>query len=259
MEYRGYAALKRELYRLKWSEEQLPKDMNPTTETLESIVEALDDIVYVSDIVTYEMYYLNPAGQRLTGVHDYKGQKCYKVIQGKDDPCEFCTNSCLRKDRFYIWEWDNKILKRHFILKDKLIPWRGKLARLEVAVDITNREFVSQAVREKLDFAENILACARALAEESDMEQATKRMLASVVDFTRQTVRTCSNRRLAHSSCGTIPMSGAGRVLSQSRESCRKYQHLSWNAGSICSKKMPRYLLPTWMICGRATRRSGRF
>lgn len=183
MEYRGYAALKRELYRLKWSEEQLPKDMNPTTETLESIVEALDDIVYVSDIVTYEMYYLNPAGQRLTGVHDYKGQKCYKVIQGKDDPCEFCTNSCLRKDRFYIWEWDNKILKRHFILKDKLIPWRGKLARLEVAVDITNREFVSQAVREKLDFAENILACARALAEESDMEQATKRMLASVVDF----------------------------------------------------------------------------
>lgn len=182
-EYAGYAALKGELSRLKWSKEQLPRDMCPTTDTLESIVEALDEIVYVSDLVTYELYYLNPAGRRLTGVHDYKGRKCYKVLQGKDDPCDFCTNGCLKKGSFHIWERDNQVLKRHFILKDKLIPWHGKLARLELAVDITDREVVSQAVREKLDFAENALSCAKTLVEEPDMEEATRRMLASVGEF----------------------------------------------------------------------------
>ena len=182
-EHEGYAALKKELSRLKWSKEQLPRDMCPTTDTLESIVEALDEVVYVSDLVTYELYYLNPAGRQMTGVHDYKGRKCYKVLQGRDDPCEFCTNDCLKKGSFHIWERDNQVLKRHFILKDKLIPWHGKLARLELAVDITEREVVSQAVREKLDFAENVLSCAKTLVEEPDMEQATRQMLEAVGEF----------------------------------------------------------------------------
>ena len=178
-----YMELRGALRQLKWSKDLLPREMPPTIETLESIVEALDEIVYVSDLSTYELYYLNPAGRRLTGVYDYKGRKCYKVLQGKDDPCEFCTNRCLKKESFHIWEWDNKLLKRHFILKDKLIPWHGKLARLELAVDVSEREIVSQGVREKLDFAENMLTCAKALAEEPDMERATSRMLSSVVEF----------------------------------------------------------------------------
>lgn len=182
-EYQARNEQIRQLHHLKWSKEQLPQNMSLTSETLESIVEALDELVYVSDPMTYELYYLNPAGRRLTGAYDYKGRKCYKVLQGKDSPCEFCTNKKLQKDQFYIWEWDNKTLKRHFIVKDKLIPWHGKQARLEVALDISEREILSQAVREKLGFAESTLACIRALAEEKDMQQAFRRMLACVGDF----------------------------------------------------------------------------
>ena len=184
-EYQAEMARREALQNVSWNKEQMPNDMFATTEALEGIVEALDEIVYVSDLVTYELYYLSPAGQRLTGVHDYQGRKCYKVLQGKDDPCEFCTNSCLQRERFHIWEFDNKELKRHFILKDKLIPWHGKLARLELAVDISQQELLSKNVREKLDFAENVLICAKALAEEPDMEQATMRMLTTVGEFYR--------------------------------------------------------------------------
>ena len=183
IEHLGNDALKKGLSGLKWSKDQLPKDMPATTGTLESIVESLDEMVYVSDLVTYELYYLNPAGQHLTGVYDYKGRKCYKVIQGKDEPCEFCTNSCLKKEQFYIWEQDNPELKRHFIMKDKLIPWHGKLVRMELAVDVSEREILSQAVQEKLDFAEKALTCAKTLAEEPDMKRATNQMLASIADF----------------------------------------------------------------------------
>ena len=150
---------------------------------LDTIIGALDEIIYVSDPATYELYYLNPAGRRLTGVYDYKGRKCYKVLQGRDDPCDFCTNHCLKPECFYAWEWENPYLNRHFLLKDKLILWRGKPARLEYAMDVTDQELVSQAVQEKLDFAQNVVSCAQSLAAEPEMERAIQQMLSSVGEF----------------------------------------------------------------------------
>lgn len=183
-EYSSRLLLQQKLRSFHWSQGQVsPQDMFSTPETLKTILDAMDEVIYVSDRVTYGLYYLNPAGRRLTGVYDYQGQKCYKVLQGKDDPCEFCTNSCLKKDSFYIWERDNKMWNRHFILKDKLIPWRGKMARLEIALDTTEQEVVSQKVRETLDFAQNVLGCAQVLASESDMERATMQTLKLVGEF----------------------------------------------------------------------------
>lgn len=182
-EYRSNMALKEQMCQLKWGKHQMPGDMSPTTESLETILESMDEIIYVSDPTNYELYYLNPIGCGLTGVYDYKGQKCYKVLQGKNSPCEFCTNDKLKKDSFYIWERDNQLLNRHYILKDKLIDWRGKWCRMEIAIDISKQEILSQGVREKLDFAENVLACAKVLVEVPDMEQATQQMLALVGEF----------------------------------------------------------------------------
>lgn len=175
--------LQKALRGFHWRAGRFPTDVVSTPESLKTVLDAMDEIIYVSDLVTYELYYLNPAGRRLTGVYDYQGQKCYKVLQGKDDPCEFCTNDCLRRDSFYIWERDNKLLNCHFMLKDKLIPWRGKMVRLEIAIDVSEHEMVSQRVREKLDFAQSVLACAQVLAEESDMKQATLHMLQLVGEF----------------------------------------------------------------------------
>ena len=163
--------------------ESVPLPREVPEENPGAIIEALDEIVYVSDLATYELYYLNPAGQRITGAHDYKGRKCYKVLQGLDEPCSFCTNGCLKKDSFYFWEWSNKLLGRHFMLKDKLIQWRGRPARLEIAIDVTEREVVSQRVREKLDYAQSVLSSAKVLAEEEDMDRAVQRLLAQVGDF----------------------------------------------------------------------------
>ena len=181
--YTSRVRLQKALRGFQWNPGSFPTDIVSTPETLKTVLDAMDEVIYVSDLVTYELYYLNPAGRRLTGVYDYQGQKCYKVLQGKDDPCEFCTNDCLKRDSFYIWERDNKLLNCHFILKDKLIPWCGKMARLEIAIDVSEHEMVSQRVREKLDFAQSVLACAQVLAEESDMKRATLHMLQLVGEF----------------------------------------------------------------------------
>lgn len=147
------------------------------------ILDAEDDIFYLADVDTYELYYLNPAGQKIFGTKDYHGKKCYKVMQGKDSPCEFCTNHLLCRDSFYIWEYKNEYCGRRFLLKDKLIPYKGKNTRLEVALDITKQEYVSEAAKERLLFAEKILDYIQTLSANSDYDETVNKVLASLGDF----------------------------------------------------------------------------
>ena len=148
-----------------------------------TILEAENDIFYLSDMDTYELYYLNPAGQRIFGVRDYEGRKCYKVLHGVDEPCSFCTNSRLRQDSFYVWENQNAYCGRHFLLKDRVVNYRGKKVRLEVALDITKQEYVSQATRERLAFADKIVGYMDTLSTHADYKEAVDQVLASVGEF----------------------------------------------------------------------------
>ena len=56
------------------------------------------DPFYISDIETYELLHVNEAGRRLFKVPldaDLEGVKCYEFLQGRDEPCPFCTNHLL--------------------------------------------------------------------------------------------------------------------------------------------------------------------
>lgn len=139
-------------------------------EEISSIVENLDEVIYVSDVDTYDMYYMNQAGRRLLGIYDYKGCKCYAVIQGRSEPCEFCTNAQLKEDCFHVWKTKNLYLDGQYIIKDRLIPWQGKQARLEIAIDITKKEIERQEEQKKLDFAQAIVQACLASTGESDTE-----------------------------------------------------------------------------------------
>lgn len=153
------------------------------TEELSSIVENMDEMVYVSDAETFELYFLNSAGRRLTGIYDYKGRTCYEVLYGLACPCEHCENKCLSKYQFHVRESENPYLKRHFILKGKLIPWQSKIARLTIAIDITEKELVSQSIQKKLEFEKTIVACSRILVEDGDTRHAISKALEYIARF----------------------------------------------------------------------------
>ena len=59
-----------------------------------------NDFLYFSDLNTYELYEIisqKPGlAERRWG--NYKGRKCYEVLQERDSPCLFCTNRLLKKD-----------------------------------------------------------------------------------------------------------------------------------------------------------------
>lgn len=152
-------------------------------EEIGNITECMDECVYVSDTDSYELYYLNEAGRRITGVYDYKGRKCYQVLQGRNSPCEGCTNGCLSENEFYVWENENTYLKKNYILKDKLIRWHGKMARLEMAIDITEKEIVSKAIQKKLDFEQAIVDACRILASETNPEKINHNVVRIIGEF----------------------------------------------------------------------------
>lgn len=147
------------------------------------ILNSESNIYYISDPETYELYYLNPAGQSLFGVRDYQGRKCYRVLQGRDTPCPNCTNSQLRQDGFYVWDHYNEYCGRHFLLRDKLIQYRGRPVRLEVASDITKHENVSRDTGERLAFAQKIVENTAILSGESRYDEAVDKVLASVGQY----------------------------------------------------------------------------
>lgn len=148
-----------------------------------AILDKTEDAITVCDVHTYELYYLNPAAQRILGVHNYKGRKCYQALRGRDAPCDFCPNAALRHDSFYIWEDWNEYCDRHFLLKDKLLDVGGKMVRFQVAMDITKQEYISQKTRKRLEFSNRIVGYADILSRQKDWRQVVKMALESMGEF----------------------------------------------------------------------------
>lgn len=106
------------------------------------IFDSIDEIVYVSDPVTYELLFTNKNLNKTIGQgKNLEGKLCYQALQGKDKPCEFCNNIQLfnkNHDDAIIWEFQNLKNNQWYRLTDKKIPWfDGREVRMEIGSNIT--------------------------------------------------------------------------------------------------------------------------
>jgi two-component system, OmpR family, phosphate regulon sensor histidine kinase PhoR len=114
-----------------------------------SIFDAEEMVLYVADMDTHELLFCNSHAERLWGA-DWAGRRCHAVLQGDAaGPCSFCTNHRLIQDGRagppVTWEFQNTVNKRWYLCIDKAIPWSdGRLVRMEVAIDITERKAQEQ-------------------------------------------------------------------------------------------------------------------
>jgi PAS domain S-box-containing protein len=112
---------------------------------ISKIFDALNAVVYVSNMDDYRIIYLNKFGISLFG-SDWEWKRCYELFRdGKDKPCDNCTNDRLTQDGEplapYEWEFLNEKTGRWYQCIDKAIRWiDGRLVRMEIAVDITERK-----------------------------------------------------------------------------------------------------------------------
>jgi len=128
---------------------------------IENILDSLDALVYVADMQSYELLFINKHGTRIWG--DYRGKTCWQLLQaGQDGPCSFCTNGYLL-DEFgsptdaYVREFQNTVNRRWYHCRDQAIRWTdGRLVRLEIATDITRRKAVENQLRRAKRRAEQL-------------------------------------------------------------------------------------------------------
>jgi signal transduction histidine kinase len=121
-----------------------------------SMLDSMNAMVWVADIDTHELLFLNPYAATLYG-SDWAGRLCHEVMPcGQQDRCRFCTNGRLlvggSPGPAVIWELQNTATKKWFLCIDKAIPWRdGRLVRMEIAVDISDRKEAEHFNEEYVD------------------------------------------------------------------------------------------------------------
>ncbi len=115
-----------------------------------SMFDSMDEVVYISDPISYDLLYVNKVFYKNWG--EYKGKKCYKVLQNSNKPCSFCSNKYIfgqNLGKTYIWEFCNKVNNRWYRCIDRAIKWSdGRMVRFEIAVDIHDRKKTEENLEE---------------------------------------------------------------------------------------------------------------
>ena len=116
-------------------------------------MDSLDAMVYVADMESYELLFLNTKTRESSKAK--VGDLCWASLQaGQSNPCAFCTNDRLvDKDGQptppLVWEFQNTKSGLWFQCRDQAIRWPdGRLVRLEIAVDITDRKNMELALKD---------------------------------------------------------------------------------------------------------------
>jgi PAS domain S-box-containing protein len=128
------------------------EEMKRSIERFKAVMDGIDALVYVVDMETYNLLFINKYGKDIWG--EIEGKVCWQSIQNdQSGPCPFCTNDRL-VDRsgnptgVYRWEFQNTVTHRWYDCRDSAIRWLdGRLVRLEIATDITEHKKIEEQLK----------------------------------------------------------------------------------------------------------------
>ena len=126
-----------------------------TFSQLTTLFDSIPAIVYVADMQSDELLFVNRFAIERFGTQ-WQQVPCYQYLQqGQQQPCAFCTNPRLLRDGQpgppVSWEFRNTKDGRWYQCLDKAVRWQdGRLVRLEIALDITERKELERTKEELL-------------------------------------------------------------------------------------------------------------
>ncbi|MES9946082.1 MAG: EAL domain-containing protein [Candidatus Thiodiazotropha sp.] len=127
-----------------------------------AVLNTLDAAVYVSDMYSYELLFMNQNAMARWG--DGVGDVCWKRLQkNPSGPCDFCTNGTLLDVDGYptgihIWERQIEESGEWLDCRDQAILWPdGRVVRMQIATDITERVMAEQRVLAEHQFLQTII------------------------------------------------------------------------------------------------------
>lgn len=107
-----------------------------------SMMDSMKASIYVTDIDTGEILFMNQTMKDAFHLDHPEGQVCWKVLQsGMKRQCPFCPVRELRKQKDKVviqWEEKNTLLAKSYRNYDSLIPWYdGRVVHCQQSIDIT--------------------------------------------------------------------------------------------------------------------------
>lgn len=118
-------------------------------EKIWELFENMNEMVYVADIDTYELVYMNKKMRETYGLSQEEliGKKCYEALQNCSVPCSICNNNELKTGYFKEWQYYNPIHDKHFMLKDTMLEEGKRRYRMELALDVSTQERQGSVLR----------------------------------------------------------------------------------------------------------------
>lgn len=132
----------------------------------------LDELVYIVDMETEEILYMNKKAKEIYQIQNYEGYKCYDVFYGLENTCQECENAFLQVEKQERKEVFNKKLGRYFSIDRKAISFHGRLARLEIATDISESMKMMQELSDGLVIEKMISECVSRLQSAQSYQEA---------------------------------------------------------------------------------------
>lgn len=145
----GAVAVYTDISALKSNEEELRR----SHERFLTVMESIDATIYVADMATHEILFMNQQMMKRFG-RDLTGGVCWRDLRGQSGPCPACPNSRLLDDQgdptggCSLEDFDPAV-NRWFRNNDRAIKWVDqRLVRLQMATDITDQKRIEQERKE---------------------------------------------------------------------------------------------------------------
>ncbi|MFQ8900058.1 MAG: PAS domain-containing protein [[Clostridium] scindens] len=123
--------------------------MSAETRLFQSIANETADGIYVIDKENYDLLYVNESKELFKDCKDSVGRKCYQALQGRSEPCSFCSLKTQKPDgeEHEMWvEEKGEYYKTRF----KETEWNGIPAYIKFVRDVT-QEVEMRKEKERLE------------------------------------------------------------------------------------------------------------
>ncbi|BBO82205.1 hypothetical protein DSCO28_27710 [Desulfosarcina ovata subsp. sediminis] len=144
----------REITEQKLAEEE----RRSSHERLTTVLDSITAHIYVSDLQTFEILFMNRAMHDVFG--DYPaGSRCFEFFRHASKACDGCIVDKLVDGQghptgVHIWEGQHPVKKCWYLNHDQAIRWvDGRMVRVQIAMDISRLKSLE---RERLEIAEQL-------------------------------------------------------------------------------------------------------
>lgn len=118
---------------------------------LATVLDRMHSNIYITDIETDEILYMNQAMKQTFGLTHPEGNICWQILQkGMDRRCSFCRIDILKQEHGAgpcMWREINTVTGRVYQNYDSLIKWDGKTYHFQESIDVTEFEQISNSAR----------------------------------------------------------------------------------------------------------------